>query len=82
MVNFQELKQQYKQCPIEILKRLVGNGKIDGRAIMSPLIQSVMTVDLVHSGLIFKVDVFMILRQETEAEASLILHPLFIIAIY
>ncbi len=30
MVSFQEIKQQYKQCPIEILKRLVGNGKIEG----------------------------------------------------
>lgn len=29
MASFQELKQQYKQCPIEILKRLVGNGKIE-----------------------------------------------------
>ena len=30
MISFQELKQQHKQCPIEILKRLVGNGKIEG----------------------------------------------------
>lgn len=30
MVSFQKLRQQYKQCPIEILKRLVGNGKIEG----------------------------------------------------
>ena len=30
MVSFQEIKQGYKQCPIEILKRLVGNGKIEG----------------------------------------------------
>ena len=30
MVSFQEIKQQYKQCPIEILKRLVENGKIEG----------------------------------------------------
>ena len=30
MVNFQELKQQYSQCPMDILKRLVGNGKIEG----------------------------------------------------
>ena len=30
MVSFQEIKQQYKQCSIEILKRLVGNGKIEG----------------------------------------------------
>ena len=30
MISFRELKQQYKQCPIEILKRLVGNGKIEG----------------------------------------------------
>ena len=30
MVNFQELKQQYSKCPIEILKRLVGKGKIEG----------------------------------------------------
>ena len=29
MVNFEELKRQYNQCPIEILKRLVGNGKIE-----------------------------------------------------
>ena len=30
MTNFEELKRQYKQCPIGILKRLVGNGKIEG----------------------------------------------------
>ena len=30
MVSFQKIKQQYKQCPIEILKKLVGNGKIEG----------------------------------------------------
>ena len=30
MVNFEKLKQQYKQYPIETLKRLVGNGKIEG----------------------------------------------------
>ena len=30
MVNFDELKQQYRQCPIETLKRLLGNGKIEG----------------------------------------------------
>lgn len=30
MVNFQELKQRYSQYPIEILKRLLGNGKIEG----------------------------------------------------
>ncbi len=30
MVSFQEIKQKYKQCSIEILKRLVGNGKIEG----------------------------------------------------
>ena len=30
MVNFEELKQQYKQYPIETLKKLVGNGKIEG----------------------------------------------------
>ena len=30
MVNFQELKQQYSQCPMDILKRLLGNGKIEG----------------------------------------------------
>lgn len=30
MVNFEKLKQQYKQYPIETLKRLLGNGKTEG----------------------------------------------------
>lgn len=30
MTNFEELKRQYKQCPIEVLKMLVGSGKIEG----------------------------------------------------
>lgn len=30
MANFQLIKQQYKQNPIAILKRLVGDGKIEG----------------------------------------------------
>ena len=30
MVNFEELKHQYKRYPIDILKRLVGAGKIEG----------------------------------------------------
>ena len=30
MTNFEELKRQYKQCSIEVLKMLVGSGKIEG----------------------------------------------------